>query len=177
MTNKKSTPAVPDIIEKVEMEEGTFPIEELPPVTTEVVPEQPKSDIPIKEPLYVKPIAEFTEHNDPEKINIPGWVFSWQNESQKDRQGWGLHLPVERDTELGEEVTRQFGVSGEQYGGLNAESNRFYLGGELVLAYTSQRLHDQAIVDKAARADAQLAIVEEETGVTRFSVNNPGLKR
>lgn len=130
-----------------------------------------------KKTINVRPIAEFTEHNDPERIDIPGWVFSWQNETQKDRQGWGNHLPVERDTELGEEVTRQFGVSGEQYGGLNAESNRFYLGGELVLAYTSDKLFDKAIVAKQEKADAQLAIVEKETGITRFSVHSPGLKR
>lgn len=139
--------------------------------------EAPETAAPVKKTISVKPISEFTEHNDPELIIVSGWVFSWQNETQKDRQGWGKHLPVERDTELGEEVSRQFGVSGEQYGGLNAETNRFYLGGELVLAYTSEKIHDEALETKQKKADDQLAIVENETGITRFSVHSPGLKR
>jgi hypothetical protein len=127
--------------------------------------------------VSVKPICEFEEHNDPELIDVPGWVFSWQNAFTKDNNGWGHHLPVERDTDLGEVVGAQFGVSGEQYIGLNVGSNRFHLGGELVLAYTSEEIHDKAITDKQKRADKQLAIVEQETGVTRFSVQNPGLKK
>lgn len=131
----------------------------------------------VKKTIQVKPIAEFTEHNDPGRIDVDGWEFSWQNEEQKNRQGWGKHLPVERDTELGAEVTKQFGVSGEQYGGLNAETNRFYLGGELVLAYTSSDIHKDTIAAKEEAANKQLAIVEKETGITRFSVQSPGLKR
>jgi hypothetical protein len=131
-----------------------------------------------KKKIHVRPISATTEHNDPERIDVPGYVFSWQNEQLKNKVGWGTHLPVERDSELGEEVIKQFGVTGDQYAGLNSGTNRFYNGGELVLSYTSIKLYEQALAEKQERADAQLGIVEEDAGsLSRFSVVSPGLKR
>ena len=127
--------------------------------------------------IFVEPIVEFSKHNEPSRIEVPGWVFSWQNLDRKNKLGWGEHNPVKRDTELGEAVLAQFGVEGAQYEGLNTDTNLIFYGGDLVLAYTSADIQERRMAEKARLADAQMGIISEDVRMTRHSVISPGLQR
>jgi hypothetical protein len=132
-----------------------------------------------KAPIFVEPIIEYTRHNDPSRIDVPGWVFSWQNVNQMTRYGWGQHRPVLRDTDLGAEVARQFGIEGDLYEGQNAETNFFMFGVDGVLAYTSKALQEQHELDEQEKADAQMRVLGDDVtfGEVRHTVINSGPKR
>lgn len=131
-----------------------------------------------KKGIHVEPIYENTLSNNPADLDIPGWVFSWQNIETNEKKGWGIHRPVLRDSELGEAVAKQFGIMGESFSALKADSNLFYYGVDAVLAYTSQELYDKAIAQKQIRADAQAGIIGEDAKVQMRHANiSKGVKR
>lgn len=137
-----------------------------------------KETAPKTKKIHVEPISEISAKNNPAEIDIPGWVFSWQNINTNDKSGWGIFRPVQKDTELGEEVARQLGVGANPFGGTNADANMYYFGGDLVLAYTSQELYDKMQADDQKAADFAMSAIGDDAAVhVRHAAINPGVKK
>ena len=131
-----------------------------------------------KNGIHVEPIHESSIDNTPASLDIPGWQFSWQNVGTNEKQGWGIHRPVMRDTELGAAVAKKFGITGTGFAGMHADSNLFYNGADLVLAYTSQKLYDKSMAAKDSRADMQMRELGEDAKVqTRHANISKGIKK
>ena len=136
-----------------------------------------KKTAPVEAPekkLYVEPIVEISAHNDPSKLDIPGWVFRWQNLLHRNKSGWTFWRPVRRESELGAEVAEQFGISNDKYVGQNENTDFFMFGPDGVLAYTSQELFDHNEAQKDVKADAALRAVGEDIKITRHVQIDPG---
>jgi hypothetical protein len=122
----------------------------------------PAQEIPV---VDYEPILEMIVDNDPTKIKVAGLVFSWQNSDTNARRGWRHWRPVKLDTALGQEVLRQFEVSGSHYTGNNTDSNMLYLGPDTVLSYTEERLQKLADQKDQEKAERQIQTLQADPTV------------
>ena len=92
-----------------------------------------------------KPVIKQVTHNvDVEynnqlrtKFNIPGLEFRWVDYETRQKTGWGIWSPVQRNSDIGEKVAKEMGAAADRFSGLNLDSSLFYQGEGTVLAYTT----------------------------------------
>lgn len=129
--------------------------------------------------IHVEPVSAQRKVVAVDEIKIEGHdlVFSWYNTNTAKRRGFSFWKPVRRDTELGEEVSKQYEPDTVRHEGLNTDSNFFYLGNDAIMVYTTRELWDDKLKSDQAAADRQFAALGPEAKVSRFHVKTEGLKR
>jgi hypothetical protein len=94
------------------------------------------------------------------QIKVPGYGFRWCNVSQRYRHGWGIWTPVDRSSELGQQVVPQLRVGNDKFVGANAESSFIYQGTDSVLAYSTIEKINALKERNASKAEDRIRSVD-----------------
>lgn len=93
---------------------------------------------------------------------IDGFAFRWVSMANRNRLGWGIWVPVEKNTEIGDKVEKWAADQFRQFSGTNADSKLFLDGAGGALAYTTVERRDALRSINRENARAQLNAVQKQ---------------
>lgn len=100
-----------------------------------------------------------------ENLKAPGLKFRWVSPAFREKRGWDIWQPVRRDSDLGEQIAKQLGDVFDKFMGLQTDTNYFYMGADLMLAFASEEAHAEMAARKHAENRAPMLAVQGDDAI------------